>query len=87
MKASLISLILVLMFIFTVPKISAQTASGPKRPDDQRWISHQMFQPPPNDAEKQKISEKVIEEIKRLYIEAEKEKTTQNHPDAKPQKR
>lgn len=75
------------MFIFTVSKISAQTTGNPKRPDDHKWLSHQMFQPQPRDSEKLTNSDKVVEDIKKLYMEAEKEIETQKRPDGQPQKR
>jgi hypothetical protein len=37
-----------------------------------------MFQPPPPDTERSKLSENTIEEIKRLYLEAEKEIQARN---------
>ncbi len=38
-----------------------------------QWLSHQMNQPPPDQARKLVLSEEVIEEIRRLYLQAKKE--------------
>lgn len=39
----------------------------------EQWISHQMNQPPPETRDKYVISQEQIEEIKQLYLQAQKE--------------
>ncbi|MGC8658298.1 MAG: hypothetical protein ACP5U1_04420 [Desulfomonilaceae bacterium] len=83
MKPLSILLTFALTSILAAPIASAQATGNSKKSDNQQWLSHQMFQPAPNDDEKQTISEKVIQEIRQLYLEAEKEKASQNQPGAK----
>lgn len=72
--AALPILFITLFFLaLTHPQAMAQSASNRENDPSQRWVSHQMFQPPPPDTERSKLSETTIEEIKRLYLEAEKE--------------
>ncbi len=73
-----ILLIILLFSALPHPQALAQSASNRENDPSQRWVSHQMFQPPPSDSERSKISENTIEEIKRLYLEAEKEIQTRN---------
>ena len=73
-----ILLIIILFSALTHPQSMAQSASNRENDPSQRWVSHQMFQPPPSDSERSKISENTIEEIKRLYLEAEKEIQARN---------
>ncbi len=74
-----ILLILILFSALTHSQALAQPASNRENDPSQRWVSHQMFQPPPPDTERSKLSENTIEEIKRLYLEAEKEIQARNH--------
>ncbi len=37
------------------------------------WMSHQMNQPGPEPAQKYKISQKIVDEIRELYLQAKKE--------------
>lgn len=80
-----ILLILGLMLFVSDSRVAAQTASTPQKGDNKQWLSHQMFQPLPQDPERSKLSADAIEEIKRLYIEAEKERQSRNQ--AKPNQR
>ena len=73
-----ILLIILLFSALPHPQALAQSASNRENDPSQRWVSHQMFQPPPSDSERSKISENTIEEIKRLYLEAEKEIQARN---------
>ena len=73
-----ILLIIILFSALTHPQSMAQSASNMEKDPPQRWMSHQMFQPPPSDTERSKLSENTIEEIKRLYLEAEKEIQARN---------
>lgn len=68
-----ILLIIATCSALTNTQAMAQSASNIEKDTPQRWVSHQMFQPPPRDSERSKISENTIEEIRRLYLEAEKE--------------
>lgn len=78
--AALPILFITLFFLaLTHPQAMAQSASNRENDPSQRWVSHQMFQPPPPDTERSKLSETTIEEIKRLYLEAEKEIQAKNH--------
>ncbi|MGO8821999.1 MAG: hypothetical protein ACLQT6_05795 [Desulfomonilaceae bacterium] len=81
-----ILLILGLMLFVSDSRVAAQTASNPQKSDNKQWLSHQMFQPQPRDAEKLNNSDKVIEEIKRLYMEAEKDVQAKNLAETKSQK-
>jgi hypothetical protein len=73
-----ILLIIILFSALTHSQTLAQPASNRENDPSQRWVSHQMFQPPPSDTERSKLSENTIEEIKRLYLEAEKEIQARN---------
>lgn len=86
MKMAHILLILGLMLFVSDSRVAAQTASNPQKSDNKQWLSHQMFQPQPRDAEKLNNSDKVIEEIKRLYMEAEKDVQAKNLAETKSQK-
>ena len=85
--AALPILFITLLFLaLTHPQAMAQSASNRENDPSQRWVSHQMFQPPPPDTERSKLSETTIEEIKRLYLEAEKEIQAKNHSKTHQQK-
>jgi hypothetical protein len=85
--AALPILFITLFFLaLTHPQAMAQSASNRENDPSQRWVSHQMFQPPPPDTERSKLSETTIEEIKRLYLEAEKEIQAKNHSKTHQQK-
>jgi hypothetical protein len=85
--AALPILFITLFFLaLTHPQAMAQSASNRENDPSQRWVSHQMFQPPPSDTERSKLSENTIEEIKRLYLEAEKEIQAKNHSKTHQQK-
>ncbi len=86
MKMAPILLILGLALLATEPRVAAQTVSNPQKSDNKQWLSHQMFQPQPRDAEKLNNSDKVVEEIKRLYMEAEKDVQAKNLTETKSQK-
>lgn len=81
-----LSILLLLGLAILVPdaKLHAQIVSNHQKSDkgNKQWISHQMFQPPV-DSEKQKIPERVVEEIRKLYLEAEKEIEMKNPSNAK----
>ena len=81
-----ILLIILLFSALPHPQALAQSASNRENDPSQRWVSHQMFQPPPPDSERSKISENTIEEIRRLYLEAEKEIQAKNHSKTHQQK-
>ncbi len=68
-----ISLIILIFSALIHPQAAAQSSSNMEKGSPQRWMSHQMLQPPPGDLEKSNISKDMIEEIRRLYLEAEKE--------------
>ena len=81
MRITALPILFITLFFLalTHPQSMAQSASNMEKDPPQRWMSHQMFQPPPPDSERSKISENTIEEIKRLYLEAEKEIQAKNH--------
>jgi hypothetical protein len=81
-----IFLIIGLALLVSDQRVTAQTASNLQGRDNQQWLSHQMFQPQPRDTEKLNNSDKVIEEIKRLYMEAEKDVQAKNLTETKSQK-
>ena len=80
MRIAALPILLIRLLFSALPHTQALAQSASNRENDpsQRWVSHQMFQPPPSDSERSKISENTIEEIKRLYLEAEKEIQARN---------
>ena len=80
MRITALPILFITLFFLalTHPQAMAQAASNRENDPSQRWVSHQMFQPPPSDTERSKLSENTIEEIKRLYLEAEKEIQARN---------
>jgi hypothetical protein len=80
MRIAALPILLIALFFLalTHPQATAQSTSNTEKDAPQRWMSHQMFQPPPGDSEKNKLSDKTIEEIRRLYLEAEKEAQARN---------
>ncbi len=86
MKIAPIFLIIGLALLVSDQRVAAQTASNPQGRDNKQWFSHQMFQPQPRDVEKLNNSDKVVEEIKRLYMEAEKDVQAKNLAETKSQK-
>ncbi|MFC1834133.1 hypothetical protein ACFL2Q_05290 [Thermodesulfobacteriota bacterium] len=52
---------------------NAQTAEDSRNTSSQRWFSHQMHQPPPDDNPRNKLSRKRINDIRQLYLQAKKE--------------
>jgi hypothetical protein len=73
------------LLVFPDPTVG-QSASNLETPSSKQGLSHQMFQPAPRLADKQQISEKTIEDIRRLYLEAEKEIEARNPSNAQRQK-
>jgi hypothetical protein len=86
LKMAPILLILGLMLFVSDSRVAAQTASNSPKSDNKQWLSHQMFQPLPRNSEQLTNSDKVVEEIKKLYMEAEKEIETQNPSNVKHQR-
>lgn len=54
------------------PAIAQSPADGKNQTGD-RWVSHQMHQPPPDVVEKNKLSKDRVDEIRQLYLQAKKE--------------
>ena len=81
MRITALPILFITLFFLalTHPQSMAQSASNMEKDPPKRWMSHQMFQPLPPDTERSKLSETTIEEIKRLYLEAEKEIQAKNH--------
>ncbi len=50
-----------------------QLANRPRSGSSNQWMSHQMFQPPPEPHRKGEVSPDPLEEIKQLYVLAKKE--------------
>jgi hypothetical protein len=68
------SLMIFTAYGFTLPAYSQGVptpAGNTDRP--QLWMSHQMNQPGPEPAQKYKISQKLVDEIRQLYLQAKKE--------------
>ncbi len=85
--AALLILFIALFFsALTHPQAIAQSTSNMEKDAPQRWMSHQMFQPPPDDSEKAKLSDKAVEEIRQLYLEAEREIQARNQSGTHQQK-
>jgi hypothetical protein len=64
---------------FIIPSLSMAGGSdafgvvNKKRQDPKRWMSHQMNQPPPDSGKRYKISQERLEEIRQMFLEAEKD--------------
>jgi hypothetical protein len=72
--------ILVLLFLIIgacaaclTTSANAQNAGQSGKSGADQWVSHQMNQPPPDTRDKYAISQDRIDEIKQLYIQAQKE--------------
>ena len=65
------SVIWVSLLVFN-PSEAQQTPAVSKKVTDQ-WMSHQMNQPPPAPSKKYRMSQELVNEIKELYLEAEKQ--------------
>ncbi|MFH0958965.1 MAG: hypothetical protein V1897_09715 [Pseudomonadota bacterium] len=80
MRIAALPILLIIILVSALPlsRAIAQSASNAEKDSSQRWLSHQMFQPPPRDSDRSRISESTIEEIRRLYLEAEKEIQARN---------
>lgn len=68
----LCSLALIAVCLGSRPASAQSSADGKNQPDD-RWVSHQMHQPPPDVIEKNKLSKDRLDEIRQLYLQAKKE--------------
>ena len=88
MRFTILSAMLLFTFALLVfpDQTVGQSASNLETPSSKQGLSHQMFQPAPRNADKQRISEKTIEDIRRLYLEAEKEIEAKNPSKAHQQK-
>jgi hypothetical protein len=88
MRFTILPAILIFTFALLVfPDHSVgQSTSNLETPSSKQGLSHQMFQPAPRLGDKQQISEKTIEDIRRLYLEAEKEMEARNPSNTQRQK-
>ena len=76
MKRTLIILALVFILALTVSAITAfaQSAPAQRQPaNDKQWMSHQMYQPPPETSVRYRLSQRAVDEIAQLYELAMKE--------------
>lgn len=85
MNSAAVIILFLVSLSFVLPKTMAiaQSPTNLDKPPSQQWLSHQMFQPPPEDFDKKRLSEETIEEIKRLYMEAESEQRARKENKAK----
>ena len=51
----------------------AQTTPQANRGTSSQWVSHQMNQPPPDTGNRYQLSEAMIEEIRQLFLQAQKD--------------
>jgi len=80
--------LLIMLACFCGSKGHAQTAEKGRSGQVDQWVSHQMNQPLPDDGKKFKLSQDIIDEIRRLYLQAKKEQEAkvekqQPNPDEK----
>ena len=75
MKTILIGLIGVLIFALpsTPLTASAQTALQARGGASDQWVSHQMNQPPPDSGGRYQLSDAMIDEIRQLLQQSEKD--------------
>jgi hypothetical protein len=75
MKTILLGLIGVLIFALpgTPLSASAQTALQARGRASDQWVSHQMNQPPPDSGSKHQLSDAMIDEIRQLLQQSEKD--------------
>jgi len=74
MKAMLAIAFLILVALNAAESpVYAQAAPADSRPQPNQWLSHQMNQPPPEPARRTSLSDDIIEEIRQLYLQAQKE--------------
>ncbi|MCA1960388.1 MAG: hypothetical protein LDL33_06295 [Desulfomonile sp.] len=68
---------IIFLVLFTVSAadspVFAQAAPADSRPLPNQWLSHQMNQPPPDPPKRTILSDEIIEEIRQLYLQAQKE--------------
>ncbi len=88
MRFTILPAMLIFTFALLVSADPAvgQSTSNLETPSSKQGLSHQMFQPAPRLGDKQQISEKTIEDIRRLYLEAEKEMEARNPSNTQRQK-
>ncbi len=86
MKAVLAIVFLILFAVSAAESpADAQAAPADPRPQSNQWLSHQMNQPPPDPAKKTILSDEIIEEIRQLYLQAQKEVEQRAAAPKKPQ--
>lgn len=78
---SVLSIVLIACFVLTCSVAFGQSTSQADRPSSDQWVSHQMNQPPPS-ADRYKVSQDRIDEIRQLYDLAKRE--TEAKSDTKP---
>ncbi len=66
-------LILLVLGPFAFQPVHAQSGPQTSRTNPEQWRSHQMNQPAPTASEKNDLSSERIEEIRQLYMEAQRE--------------
>lgn len=73
-------LILLALATFAFQPVHAQSRPQTSRTNPEQWRSHQMNQPAPTASEKNDLSSERIEEIRQLYIEAQRESESKSNP-------
>jgi len=74
MKAMLAIIFVILVALNAAESpVYAQAAPADPRSQPNQWLSHQMNQPPPDPARRTTLSDDIIEEIRQLYLQAQKE--------------
>ena len=73
-------IILLTLSLITSQTVIAQSLPQTTRTNPDQWRSHQMNQPAPAASENNDLSNERLEEIKQLYIEAQKELESRTNP-------
>ncbi len=74
MKAEIIALFaLVTLISFASQPVHSQMDTQRARTNPEQWHSHQMNQPAPSASERDDLSNDRLDEIRQLYVEAQRE--------------
>ena len=73
-------IILLALYLITSQTVIAQGLPQTTRTNPDQWRSHQMNQPAPAASENNDLSNERLEEIKQLYMEAQRELESRTDP-------
>jgi len=76
---SVLGILLIICFVLMSSLVIGQASSQADKPSSDQWVSHQMNQPPPS-ADKYKVSQDRIDEIRQLYDLAKQEADAKKDP-------